>query len=398
MSYNISSSIPRRPSSESQRSNAMVLPASDIILPTTNTTQGTLEICDELDIFSTAEHFHEIKLSSIQQSEMPAKRETNPLKEKQISVDPISLRESSRREASFNLMLPPILTPPDGPLPLPPLKPPLVSCSLPNSACSSPRFSFPFLKKKWKNESQASPRQIDRLAYQHSGAHPHHFSQQEVNLRKSKSCAEGRISSAADELDLWFSKSNVINYETKPQGNFSISEANIDDHKDGKKLDSNDEGFKCGALCMYLPGFSRVKPVRSKKEQVEAEVRNIISRTVSLEKFECGSWASSAIINDHEDGDSTNLYFDLPLELIRTSVNDANSPVAAAFVFDKDHKGVLKNTSTRATNRKSHESPRHVRFSTSSPTSYPASPAACITPRLRKAREDFNAFLEAQST
>ncbi|KAJ9168457.1 hypothetical protein P3X46_019978 [Hevea brasiliensis] len=371
----------------------MVLPASHIVLPTAGTTQGTVEICDELHIFSTAEHFHEIKLMSIEESELPAKKE-NPQKEKQISVDPISLRESSRREASFNLILSPIVTPPDGPPPLPLLKPPLISCSLPNSACSSPRFSFALLKKKWKNESQASPRQIDRLAYQHSAAYPH-LSQQEVNLRRSKSCAEGRISGPADELDLWFSKSNVEKYETRHQANFSEPEANKDDHKDGKKVDPNDDGFKCGALCMYLPGFGKGKPVRSKKEQVGAEVGNIISRTVSLEKFECGSWASSAIINDHEDGDSMNRYFDLPLELIRTSVNDATSPVAAAFVFDKDHKGVLKNSSTKATNRKSHESPRHVRFS--SPTSYPASPAACITPRLRKAREDFNAFLEAQS-
>ncbi|KAF2304620.1 hypothetical protein GH714_035806 [Hevea brasiliensis] len=182
-------------------------------------------------------------------------------------------------------------------------------------------------------------------------AYPH-LSQQEVNLRRSKSCAEGRISGPADELDLWFSKSNVEKYETRHQANFSEPEANKDDHKDGKKVDPNDDGFKCGALCMYLPGFGKGKPVRSKKEQVGAEVGNIISRTVSLEKFECGSWASSAIINDHEDGDSMNRYFDLPLELIRTTVNDATSPVAAAFVFDKDHKGVLKNSSTKSNKQK----------------------------------------------
>ncbi|GAV75049.1 hypothetical protein CFOL_v3_18529, partial [Cephalotus follicularis] len=34
-------------------------------------------------------------------------------------------------------------------------------------------------------------------------------------------------------------------------------------------------------------------------------------------------------------------------------------------------------------------------FSVSSPTSHPAYPATSITARLRKAREDFNAFLEA---
>lgn len=64
-----------------------------------------------------------------------------------------------------------------------------------------------------------------------------------------------------------------------------------------------------------------------------------MSRTVSLEKLECGSWASSAICRGSEEagGDSKHLYFDLPIELIRSSVtDDANSPVTAAFVFEKD--------------------------------------------------------------
>ncbi|KDP35089.1 hypothetical protein JCGZ_10998 [Jatropha curcas] len=346
-----------------------------------NNAEKAIEIYDEFDIFTTAEHFHELKFMAIEEPELPFRKES-PQKEKQIFVDPISLQGSSRRESSFNFMLPPILTPPDGP----PIKPPIISCSLPNSACSSPRFGFGMLKKKWKNESQASPRQIDHLAYRHSS----HLTQEEEidHLRKSRSCVEGRSSAKADELDLWFRKPNVIDFDAINHRNFSKTEANKADH---------DEGFKCGALCMYLPGFGKGKPVRSKKEQVEIEAGNIISRTVSLEKFECGSWASSAITNDHEDGDSMNLYFDLPLELIRTSANDATSPVSAAFIFHKDRKGVLKNNSSRATPRKSHESSRHVRFSTSSPSSHPASPASCITPRLRKAREDFNAFLEAQS-
>lgn len=118
----------------------------------------------------------------------------------------------------------------------------------------------------------------------------------------------------------------------------------------------------------------------------------VISRAVSLEKFECGSWSSSAILTDDEDG-STQLYFDLPLELIRTGGNDALSPVTAAFVFESNHhpKGVLKkNPSTK----QSHESARHVRFSASPSTSCSSCPRSCITPRLRKAREEFNAYLE----
>ncbi|KAM1032402.1 hypothetical protein ACFX2I_035984 [Malus domestica] len=99
------------------------------------------------------------------------------------------------------------------------------------------------------------------------------------------------------------------------------------------------------------------------------------------------------MINEQED-DNTSRYFDLPLELIRSSVNEADSPISASFVFDTDRKGAQKNGSTRAQGRKSHESSRSVRFSTSSDA---ASPTACVTPRLRKARDDFKAFLEAQS-
>ncbi|EEF28390.1 hypothetical protein RCOM_0274290 [Ricinus communis] len=353
-----------------------------------------VKIYNELEIFTTAQHFHELKFKAIEESESPTG------KEKQISVDPISLRESSRREASFNLMLPPVVNPSDGSPPLPPSEPPLISCSLPSSAPSSPGFSFSLLKKKWKNESQASPRQIERLACRHSSANDSNLTLEEgTNLRRIRSCAEGRSSTPANGLDLWFSKPNTIKHETMQQESLKITDSK-DEHymAAGKKIEPKDEEFKCGALCMYLPGFGKGKPVKSKKEiQVHPDVGNVISRTVSLEKFECGSWASSAFMNDHEDGDSTNHYFDLPLELIRTSANDATSPVAAAFVFDKDRKGVLKNGSTRATARKSHESSRHVRFSTSSASSHPSSPASCITPRLRKAREDFNAFLEAQS-
>lgn len=375
----------------------MVLPASDSVPPTSNNvTHETLEISDDLDFCtSTAEHFHELKFMAIEESKKLVRKESMQ-KEKQISVDPMSLSESSRRESSFNFMLPPVSTSPSLALlpPVMPSKSQLITCGLPISACSSPRFSFTMLKKKWKNESQASPRQIDKMASRHSSAHAPLAAQQEIRLRRSKSCAEGRTTAPADELDFWFSRSNASKSCSRPHGHF-ITGANKD-LITGEKMDSIDDGFKCGVLCLYLPGFAKGKPLRPKKEEAKVDFENVISRTVSLEKFECGSWASSAIINDHED-DSINLYFDLPLELIQTSSNDATSPVAAAFVFDNDRKGVLKSCSTKAAPRKSHESFRHVRFSTSSHTSHPTSPTSCITPRLQKAREDFNAFLEAQS-
>ncbi|CAI0393683.1 unnamed protein product [Linum tenue] len=282
--------------------------------------------------------------------------------EKQISVDPVSLRP------------PPIVTA----APKIPPPPPLTSCSLP----SSPRFGY-WLKKKFKNESEASPR--------HRHNHPLLKLEQEIHLRRSKSCAEGR-SSGVDELDIWFRNPGEPTTTTESGANSSPAAGKKKREVD---LDNDDDEFKCGALCsLYLPGFGGVgkttKPVRERK------ATSVISRTVSLEKFECGSWASSAFINDGGE-ESTRFYYDLPMELIKTGGNGTNSPVASAFVFEKDRRGALKSCSAR---RKSHESSsRHVRFSSSSSssTSNPSSPAACITPRLRKAREEFNAFLEAEA-
>ncbi|KAJ8759135.1 hypothetical protein K2173_004142 [Erythroxylum novogranatense] len=365
----------------------MVIQASGIFLPSPNN-QEIVDVYQDLELKSLAEEEYTAFI-----------KEDSPQKEKQILVDPMSLRESSSRDDEFDLMLLPIVPVPELPPDLPPVKPQLISCSLPSSASSSPRFAFKLLKKKLKNENQSSPR-IEDLTYQQSAANSYLSPQQEIHLQRSKSCAEGRSCAPVDELDIWLNKPTALECNSKYNPNNVKAHATKEDYytKTSKKMFNDNQEFKCGALCLYLPGFGKAKPMRPKKEELESEPGNVvISRTVSLEKFECGSWASSAIMDDHED-DSMNRYFDLPLELIRTSVNEATSPVAAAFLFDKDHKNVLKNISTtKAMPRKSHESSRHVRFSTSSPTSYPASPASCITPRLRKAREEFNAFLEAQS-
>ncbi|KAE8655888.1 Cupredoxin superfamily protein isoform 1 [Hibiscus syriacus] len=292
-------------------------------------------------------------------------------KEKQIYVDPISLRDSSMGEISFNMMLPP---------PLFPAKHKFLSYSLPNSATSSPRFSSISSRKNSKTESQASP-------------------QKNSQFLKSKSCGDGRTCAASDEVDdLWL-------YRKYRHGSLISNPDVINNGGHREEMDGNEVEFKCSALCLFVPGFNKAKQVRPTKDAMMMENNNnAISKTVSLEKFECGSWASSTIIPDPDvdDGDSMNLYFDLPLELIKNLGNDSDLPVSTAFVFDnKDVKGVLKNgsTQTRSKGRKFHESSssRHVRFSTSSPTSYPASPASCITPRLRKARADFNVLLEAQS-
>lgn len=291
----------------------------------------------------------------------------------------------------------------------PPLRPPkskFLSISQPSSAASSPRLVSK--KKKPKGDHP----QVEITGY----------------LEKSKSCGEGRACAPSEELeDLWFANPTKSTTKDAIPNKINQSPSRIhkieppEIHINNNSNNNENKGFKC---CLYLPGFGKAKPVRAiRKEESNSNHKMstteggiAISRTVSLEKFECGSWAPSprAVIQASdavaaattEVDDSISSYFDLPSELIRFGgggEDDAHSPVTAAFVFEKDIKGVLKNGSCRGNGnnnggRKSDASPRHVRFSTSSATSSPTSPAsACITPRLRKARDEFNAFLEAQS-
>ncbi|CAN1828581.1 Ycf3-interacting protein 1, chloroplastic [Linum perenne] len=84
-----------------------------------------------------------------------------------------------------------------------------------------------------------------------------------------------------------------------------------------------------------------------------------------------------------------------PVLLVKAGLNEVNSPVLAAFVFEKELKGALKRGSTAraAVHRKSQEcsSARKVRFSSSS--SSPSSASSLSSP----ARMEFNAFLDAEA-
>ncbi|KAF3489340.1 hypothetical protein F2Q69_00055267 [Brassica cretica] len=185
-----------------------------------------------------------------------------------------------------------------------------------------------------------------------------------------------------------------------------------------KSINNNstlEDGFKCNALCLYLPGFGKAKPVRSSRRDDSSSssftrttttttsassetttTTTVISARASMEKFDCNSYASESA-GDEGGGH----LFDLPSELIKSGSgkNDHDDPVSAAFVFDKEPvekeiKGVLKMSGSK--NRRSMESSlRQVRFSTTSPVSYPTSPA--ISPRLLEASKNLNAFLEAQA-
>ncbi|XP_010519026.1 PREDICTED: uncharacterized protein LOC104798573 [Tarenaya hassleriana] len=176
-----------------------------------------------------------------------------------------------------------------------------------------------------------------------------------------------------------------------------------------EKILYEEENFKCSPFCVTLPGFGKHKLVKSSKREDSMEKKMIrassftnsttISNRASMEKFECGSWASTtALVVDH------GRFFDLPVEMTKSG-GDVQNPVTSGFLFERestDHqvlRGVLKTSGSLSRHpRRSPETPetsppRRVRFSTS--VSCPTSPRSCITPRLRKARDDFNAFLAA---
>lgn len=279
-------------------------------------------------------------------------------REKHILVDAASMKESGKLQH--------IVTSPKDygmpPLPLPPGKSSFLSYSLPGSTASSPKFSTAVPNKKPQSHA------LNPLARQQTQALNH--------SQSSKSSGEGKISALHDGLDR-----SLSNADSRRGSNPWRTETRNDPSK-----------FRCGAMCLYFPGFGKAKPVRSTKE--EPEMVNVISRTVSLEKFECASWTSSAIIHDNEGGNSSK-FFDLPLELIQCSDNDKHLPVRAAFVFEKERKGT-KNSSTKRISRKSHEQSSQVRVSSSFRAPHHSTVTSpCISPRLQKARDDFNAFLKA---
>ncbi|CAH8307174.1 unnamed protein product [Eruca vesicaria subsp. sativa] len=314
--------------------------------------------------------------------------------EREISMDPISVKSLSlspslRRNDSFDMMLLPAMSPPrdlDAPMPLPlqPVRTKFVSRSLPNSTNNSPKQRSGLMRALKGKEQQDS----SSLG----------------SLKRSKSCG-----STSKRLSLRNS------FFIKTESNKSINNNN-----------TLEDGFKCNALCLYLPGFGKAKPVRSSRRDDSSSsitrttttttsssssvtvsrtvsvretttTTTVISARASMEKFDCNSYASES---GGEEGGGHHL-FDLPSELIKSGSgkNDHDDPVSAAFVFDKEPvekeiKGVLKMSGSK--NRRSMETSfRQVRFSTTSPVSYPTSPA--ISPRLLEAGKNFNAFLEAQA-
>ncbi|GJU87744.1 cerebral cavernous malformations 2 protein like protein [Tanacetum coccineum] len=202
----------------------------------------------------------------------------------------------------------------------------------------------------------------------------------ESRLERSKSGVEHRSSVPYGGLDLWANLNNNGNVTNTSKGELKSSKKHGNGNANGTSNGNghigrvvsnevkkqNEMDFKCGALCLYLPGFSKGKPVRARRVEHEGS-RPVISQRISLEKY----------------------------RLITYELKDLLAKENGFWLLLRDVKGALK-TKSGPGERKSSAEGRHVRFSISSPTAQPTSPS-CITPRLRKAREDFNAFLEAQS-
>ncbi|XP_066309843.1 uncharacterized protein [Miscanthus floridulus] len=112
------------------------------------------------------------------------------------------------------------------------------------------------------------------------------------------------------------------------------------------------DGFWCGVLCMHLPGLSRRRPMHMQQQQSmslsEADTRastagpagdrlSTVSKAASMERFKYSSSSSGTMFERTDAGEEeeeVSAYFDLPLELLRISSVDTESPVTAAFVFD----------------------------------------------------------------
>ncbi|CAN6201277.1 unnamed protein product [Urochloa humidicola] len=338
------------------------------------------------------------------------------VKERQIPVDPASLRRLGMvADEDSPLSAPSVLTEVvarSSPL-LPPLRrPTFVGASLPCSAASSPVHGGG-AADKWEDQQHTPP----AAAAKHSPT-----TSALRSLARQHSAALARLVAAAAPPPA--AAAALSRSASRAEGR-TMAPHDDDEEPDKVLAAAGGGGFTCGALCMLIPGFSsRKKPaafaataggggggtaVSGMQRQPSGmrPRRGSASRVASLERFECGSWSPPPPAAGEHDCAAT--------EVAKTScaADDAEAPVKMAFVFDGElpptaaaaatTRGILKNSASSrldSARPSTSSSQRHVRFSTAAAAdvaaaSCPTSP--CITPRLARARAEFNAFLEAQS-
>ncbi|CAM0883239.1 unnamed protein product [Alopecurus aequalis] len=160
------------------------------------------------------------------------------------------------------------------------------------------------------------------------------------------------------------------------------SSASMNYGKSSRQDRFGSESFWCSAFCMHLPSMSRRRPIMQQQQSMsssepepdarastaapaaEAARSSVLSKTASMERFGNRSSSPSGMVLDgrvgeEEEDPEMSAYFDLPLELLRSSSVDMESPVTAAFLFD----------SSRGPGRKKSLLPDNLDFS------FPAPPA-----------------------
>ncbi|KAL5197358.1 hypothetical protein ABZP36_000870 [Zizania latifolia] len=350
--------------------------------------------------------------------------------ERQIAVDPFSLRQFSRLNIDRPLPIPSVsVDHHHHHVPVPHPHPAMfagASASVPCSAARSPpRLSVavppnaplvPTTRRDAHLLAAAPP--PARVASSSVLAPPPR------ELSRSKSCAGAEAKMDGYEFDVILSSSErkastpqrwgsdvpliAAGDSAEDSTDYAVADARGKNGGRGRK-GKRGEGapFTC---CLYLPRLARrttrppqtaaarasslsSSPATFRSGGVESDPGtarpSTMSLAVSLEWFDCGSCSTSSLSRLALDGEASASHFDLPLELILGCDNDDQNdlPVNAAFLFDSDgiRKSVLKKGLRRAAPRPSvgkmstdgsdRISARHVRFSLTSgsaPTSTPS--------------------------
>ncbi|KAM3385439.1 hypothetical protein ACQJBY_009350 [Aegilops geniculata] len=283
--------------------------------------------------------------------------------ERQIGIDPFSLRQLSRLDI-------------DKPLPIPsvsvddhhrPAYSPArsASASVPCSGAASPRLpSAATAPTRWDAHLALAHLATSSVAATTCPSRA---------ASRSKSCADGEMELADNEFDVILSSPERRASAPQRWGSDVplIGDAGGKDGRRRGKHGTEGAPFSC---CLYLPGLTRrnklppsatATAVRSSSGLPSATFRgpagvqpesesddpsvarqSTMSLAVSLERFECrfSTRSSGGLALDDEAASSS--YFDLPLELILGCEDDDETglPMHAAFMFDSDgiRKSVLK--------------------------------------------------------